>query len=50
MIRFLCPEGGKHLKAPISYLGKQVKCTRCGRTLQTPGVSDPKTVGSNYSA
>ncbi len=42
MIRFLCPECGKHLKAPVSFIGKQVKCSRCGRTLQAPGVSDPK--------
>ncbi len=42
MIRFLCPECGKHLKAPESIIGKQVKCIRCGRTLQAPGVSDPK--------
>ena len=42
MIRFLCPECGKRLKAPESYIGKQVKCTRCGRSLQAPAVSDPK--------
>ena len=42
MIRFLCPECGKHLKAPETSSGKQVKCGRCGRSFQAPAASDPK--------
>lgn len=37
MIRFSCPQCGKHLKAPADYAGKAVKCTRCGLSQPAPG-------------
>jgi hypothetical protein len=40
MIRFPCPKCGKPLKAPKEYLGKQVKCGRCGVLLPVPAGGD----------
>jgi HEAT repeat protein len=40
MIRFPCPKCGKALKAPTEYLGKHVKCTKCGLSLPVPAAGD----------